>query len=126
AWHAAAHGDARARGLAERISDFLATGVLASGAVRASCMSVLPEVIYYADAVAMALHTVSALGWRDHRALADRAFRWVADQQRPDGSFARFSRGDYYVLSDRNEYPRYLAMTLYHLAERARDPRPLA
>ena len=126
AWYAQEHGDARARRLAERVSDFLATGVLPSGAVRASCASVLPEVIYYADAVAMALHAVSTPGWRDHRALADRAFRWVLAQQRPDGGFARFSRGDYHVLSDRNEYPRYLAMTLFHLAERSRDPRPLA
>ena len=126
AWFAADLGDARARAIAERLSDFLATGVLASGAVRASCASVLPEVVYYADAVGMALHTVSAQGWRDHRALADRTFRWVLAQQRPDGGFRRFSRGDYYLLSDHNEYPRYLAMTLFHLAERARDPRPLA
>ncbi len=126
AWYAHDHGDARARRLAERVSDFLATGVLASGAVRASCTSVLPEVIYYADAVAMALHAASDEGWRDHRALADRAFRWVIAQQNADGGFPRFSRGDYFLLSDRNEYPRYLAMTLFHLAERARDPRPLA
>jgi len=125
AWYAADHGDVRARLIAERVSDYLATGVLASGAVRASCASRLPEVIYYADAVAMALHTVSVLGWRDHAALADRAFRWVIAQQRSDGGFPRFSRGDYFVLADRNEYPRYLAMTLFHLAERARDPRPL-
>ena len=126
AWYAHDHGDARARRLAERVSDFLATGVLASGAVRASCTSVLPEVIYYADAVAMALHAASDKGWRDHGALADRAFRWVIAQQSADGGFPRFSRGDYFLLSDRNEYPRYLAMTLFHLAERARDPRPLA
>lgn len=125
AWYAHASGDAVARRLAERISDFLATGVRANGAVRASCTSELPEVIYYADAVALALHTVSAYGWREHSALADRAFRWVIAQQRADGGFDRFSRGDYYLLSDRNEYPRYLAMTLFHLAERARDPRPL-
>ena len=126
AWFASDHADARARAVAERLSDFLATGVLASGAVRASCSSVLPEVVYYADAVAMALHTVTALGWRDHGPLADRAFRWVLSQQRADGGFPRFSRGDYFVLSDRNEYPRYLAMTLFHLAERARDPGPRA
>ena len=97
-------------------------GVLPSGAVRASCASALPEVIYYADAVAMALWSVTRPGWRAHGALADRAFSWVMAQQRPDGSFPRFSRGDYYVLYDRNEYPRYLAMTLHHLAERARAP----
>ncbi len=126
AWFAEAHGDARARGLAVRVSDFLATGVLDSGAVRASCSSALPEVIYYADAVAMALHAVSRPGWRAHGALADRAFGWVLRQQRADGGFPRFSRGDYYVFSDRNEYPRYLAMTLFHLAERAREPGPAA
>jgi hypothetical protein len=126
AWHAADHGDARARGLAVRVSDYLATGVLPSGAVRASCGSALPEVIYYADAVAMALHAVSRPGWRAHGALADRAFGWVLRQQRADGGFPRFSRGDYYVLSDRNEYPRYLAMTLFHLAERARARGPSA
>ena len=125
AWYAQAHGDARARALATRVANFLADGVLPSGAVRASCMSVLPEVVYYADAVAMALHTVSNAGWADHHATADRAFAWVLRQQSPNGGFAAFSRGDYGVLCDRNEYPRYLAMTLYHLAERARDPRPL-
>lgn len=126
AWYAQQHGDARAQKLAEHVSDFLATGVRDDGAVRASCMSALPEVVYYADAVAMALQVVTQAGWRDHRELADRAFGWVLRQQRADGSFARFSRGDYGVLSDRNEYPRYLAMTLYHLAERARDPQRIA
>jgi hypothetical protein len=124
AWHAHEHSDEHARRIAEKVADFLATGVLASGAVRASCTSVLPEVVYYADAVAMALHTVSAHGWRAYGALADRAFRWVIAQQRPDGGFERFSRGDYHVLSDHSEYPRYLAMSLYHLAERARGPEP--
>jgi hypothetical protein len=123
AWYAQRHGDARARALAERVSDFLAGGVLPSGAVRASCAKAHPEVVYYADAVAMALHTVSAAGWRDHGALADRAFAWVMAQQRADGGFEHFSRRDYGFLSDRNEYPRYLAMTLFHLAERARGGR---
>ena len=126
AWYAAEHGDPRARALAERIAGFLAGGVLPSGAVRASCASRLPEVIYYADAVGMALRAVSALGSRDDEALADRTFRWVITQQRADGGFGRFSRGDYYLLSDRNDYPRFLAMTLFHLAERGRDPGPAA
>lgn len=125
AWHARAHGDERARALAVRLAGFLAGGVLESGAVRASCASVNPEVLYYADAVGMALHTVSSYGWADHFALADRTFRFVLGHQRADGALSPFSRGDYGVLSDRNEYPRYLAMSLYHLAERARDPRGL-
>lgn len=125
AWYAQAHGDARAQALATRVAAFLATGVRASGAVRASCARVNPEVVYYADAVAMALHTVSRAGWCDLHEPADRAFAWVLAQQSPHGGFPAFSRGDYGLLSDRNEYPRYLAMTLFHLAERAHDPRPL-
>ncbi|MEQ1834440.1 MAG: hypothetical protein ABL977_15445 [Candidatus Eisenbacteria bacterium] len=120
------HGDARAQRIAERLSDFLATGVRDKGSVRASCASIAPEVVYYADAVGMALHTVSQYGWRDHHALADRTYRWVLGLQRADGGFPWFSRADYGVLTDRNEYPRYLAMTLAHLSERARSGRPLA
>ena len=124
AWYAQQHDDARAKALAVRLAGYLVTGVLASGAVRASCGSVNPEVLYYADAVGMALHTVSAYGWADHAALADSTFAFVLSRQREDGSLQYFSRRDYGVLSDRNEYPRYLAMTLYHLSERARDARP--
>jgi hypothetical protein len=119
AWFAEATDSARARALAIRLADYLKGGVTATGAVRASCHAVLPEVVYYADAVGLALHTVTRLGWADHGVLADRAFAWVLTRQRKDGSFP-FSRGDYYVLADRNPYPRALAMTLYHLVERAR------
>lgn len=123
AWLAEAHGEPRARGLAVRIARFLTGGVTPQGAVRASCRSRRPEVVYYADAVGTALHTVTRLGWADHGALADRAFAWVLSRQREDGGFP-FSRGDYLFLADRNRYPRYLATTLYHLAERARFPDP--
>lgn len=125
AWYASEHADPRARDLSVRLAKYVATGILESGAVRASCMRAKPEVLYYADAAGMALHTVTSLGWADYGELADRAFRFVLSRQRDDGSFRYFSTGDYGILSDRNEYPRYLAMTLYHLSERARDPRPL-
>jgi len=119
AWHADGLGDPRARRLAVGLAAFLAAGVTASGAVRASCGAALPEVVYYADATGLALHTVTRLGWADHGAAADRAFGFVLGRQRPDGGLP-FSRGDYHVLSDPGPYPRYLAMSLYHLAERAR------
>ena len=125
AWYAHEHDDPRARALAVRLAGFLSGGVLPSGAARASCDRDTPEVLYYADAVGMALHTVTALGWADHAAAADRAFRFVLSRQRDDGGFRYFSRRDYGFLSDRNDYPRYLAMTMYHVAERARDARPL-
>jgi hypothetical protein len=119
AWHAEAHDDPRARALAVRVARYLAGGVTRKGAVRASCRSAVPEVVYYADAVGLALHTVTRLGWADHAEPAARAFDWVLSCQRPDGSLP-FSRGDYYLLADDNRYPRYLATTLFHLAERAR------
>lgn len=81
------------RARATRSAEFLAGGVTASGAVRTSCDAVLPEVVYHADAVGMPFHAVSRLGWANHQALADR-----------------------------NACPRYLAMRLHHLAERARAP----
>lgn len=121
AWYAREHGDARARALAVRLAGWLAGGVLPSGAVRASCAKVTPEVVYYADAVAIALHAVTSYGWADHGDAATRAFRYVVSRQRSDGGMRFFSTGDYGVLSDRNDYPRYLAMTMNHLAGRARD-----
>lgn len=124
AWHASLHGDELARTLALRVARYIATGVLESGAVRASCQRRKPEVLYYADAVGMALHTVTSLGWADYGQLADRTFRFVLSRQRANGALQYFSRGDYGVLQDRNDYPRYLAMTLYHLCQRALDARP--
>ena len=59
AWYAHATGDARARVIAVRVAGFLAGGVTESGSVRASCGSRLPEVIYYSDAVAMALQSLT-------------------------------------------------------------------
>ena len=76
-----------------------------------------------ADAVGLALHVVTAAGWANHAGAAERAFGFVRSRQRADGGFLYFSRGDYGVLTDRNEYPRYLAMSLYHLAEFARPVR---
>lgn len=118
AWFATATGDERARALSIGLADYLAGGVLRNGAVQASCHSVLPEVTYYADATGWALETVTRLGWRDHGEPADRAFEFVLGRQRADGRFP-FSRGDYKILTDRGPYPRYLAMTLFHLAQRA-------
>ena len=123
AWFAETHGDERARAIALRLASFLARGVTAQGSVRASCHARWPEVVYYADAVGTALHTVTRFGWVNHAELADRTFAWVLSRQRPDGSLP-FSRGDYVLLADRNRYPRYLATSLFHLAERARCADP--
>jgi hypothetical protein len=113
-WYEEYTHDSRALELARRSAGFLATGVLPTGASRADCHHDKPEVVYYADALGMALYFADRRGLGDYKHLARRSFDWVVQQQRSDGGMI-FSRGDYGCLSDRHAYPRYLAMTLYHL-----------
>ena len=104
----------RALKMAERAAGFLAGGMLESGASKANCFRVKPEVVHYADVLALALYEAHRQGWGNYADLVRRGFAWVLRQQGQDGGMV-FSRGDYGCLTDRNSYPRYLAMTLYHL-----------
>jgi len=88
--------------------------MLESGASKANCFRVKPEVVHYADVLALALYEAHRQGWGNYADLVRRGFAWVLRQQGQDGGMV-FSRGDYGCLTDRNSYPRYLAMTLYHL-----------
>jgi len=99
----------------EKLPIFLSKGISESGAARYDCDHERPEVPYYAAALAAALSQATVLGIGDFRSLADRAFRRVLSQQRPDGGFEFFSYGNYRVLTDARSYPRYLSMILYHL-----------
>ncbi|MBI5837816.1 MAG: hypothetical protein HZB25_11260 [Candidatus Eisenbacteria bacterium] len=118
-WHHEAHGDARAGGLARRATAYLRGGVRRGGASRCDCFHDLPEVLYYADVLALALQSGARHGVEGAAELSDRGLRWTLSRQLPSGGF-RFSRGDYGLLSDRRFYPRNLAMTLFHLLEWAR------
>jgi uncharacterized protein YyaL (SSP411 family) len=98
----------------ERLATFLSTGLGKSGAARYDCFRETPEVPYYTAVVAAALSQATAMGWGDHHEVANKAFRRVMQLQRPDGSVAFFSRGNYKVLTDRRPYVRNLAMILTH------------
>ena len=111
--------DAMALPVITGLLTFLSTGVAADGGVFYACGNRHRFVIYHAAVVAAALALARPLGLGNYDALADRALSYVRRSQRPDGG-CPYSRGDYYVLSDRRSYPRYLAMILLHTLMRAR------
>lgn len=106
------------RPVAEKLAQFLATGVTASGACRYSCGSELPRVVYHAHTLAYALSCATHWGLDDYSELSTRAYKWTLEQQRPDGSFP-FSKRDYFFLQDSRAYPANLAMAVCHLADEA-------
>jgi hypothetical protein len=124
-------GDDKVWPILEKLAQFLATGVSTSGAARYNCHHDKPEVPYYTVAVATALKRASALQLGDYRALAEKAYRWVLEQQGEDGRINFFSRGNYGFLADQRSYPRNLSMMLYHFLLEApvhqlhTEPRPL-
>lgn len=99
-----------------RLFHFLQRGVQANGACAKDCAHAGrggPEVDYYTAALGAALYEGERLGI-GKADLGERCFTRVLSRQKPDGAFA-FSRGDYGFLRDGRSYPRYLAMTLFHL-----------
>ncbi len=105
--------DSEARQIMENLAAFVAKGVTDSGACRYDCNRDVPEVSYYIAASAAALHQATEYDIGDYRAVADRAYRRVLSQQKPDGGMTFYSKDNYRFLSDRRSYPRYLSMTLY-------------
>lgn len=97
------------------LAKFLSTGITDSGACRYNCSQDKPETVYYTMAIGAALSEAARLGLGDFRANAKLAFQRVLMQQRPDGGFLFFSKGNYRILADRRSYPRHLTMVLHHL-----------
>jgi hypothetical protein len=108
-------GDQAVWSVLEELAIFLSKGISESGAARYDCHCERPEVPYYTAALAAALSQATALGLGYFRPLADRAYKRILSQQRTDGQFEFFSRGNYGLLTDRGSYPRNLSMILYHL-----------
>jgi hypothetical protein len=107
-------GDSQAQAVAEKVLSFLTTGQDSDGHVHYQCGDRSRAVIYHTAAAAAAFITADAMGIAGYRDRAERAYAWVLNQQRADGSFPH-SQWEHYVLSDRRSYPRYLAMILDHL-----------
>jgi len=103
--------------LLPRLVRFLATGVHSTGACGKDCdhaRSGGPEVDYYTAAMGAALHEGLRLRLGVRPELVDACYNRVLAHQRPEGGFNHSYR-DYGILSDVRSYPRYLAMTLFHL-----------
>ena len=69
---------------------------------------------YYTAALGSAAHYAWRMGVDPSDEIAQRCFARVLTRQRADGSFG-FSTGNYGFLRDSRSYPRYQAMTLFHL-----------
>ncbi|HET7841168.1 MAG TPA: hypothetical protein VFM21_06155 [Terriglobia bacterium] len=108
---------AGAKPILTRLWNFLRRGVQPNGSCANDCASVDgrgPEVNYYTAALGSALHYAHRLGVDPSDDAAQRCFARVLERQRTDGSYG-FSTRNYGVLRDGRSYPRYQAMTLFHL-----------
>jgi hypothetical protein len=117
AWSYALKPGGWAEKLIPKLAGFLATGVQPTGACAKNCRHAGgggPEVDYYTGAMAAALHEAQRLQLGVRPELIDACYNRLLAHQRSDGGFD-YSYRDYGWLSDHRSYPRYLAMTLFHL-----------
>ena len=110
--------------LVEKLLLFLRLGLADDGHALYECGSRYRAVTYHAAALGAAFSGAGQLGISGYDELSDRAFRYVLNRQRPDGGFP-YSQRDYFVLSDKRSYPRYLAMILFHLLSSETVPNQL-
>jgi hypothetical protein len=106
--------DPAALPLIERTLSFLRHGLAEDGHAFFDCSNRYREVTYHTAVLAQAFARARQAGIESYDFLADRAYAYLLASQRSDGGFA-FSRGDYFLFSDRRSYPRNLAMILCHL-----------
>ena len=100
-----------------KLAGFLDSSVTDGWAARYDCSNDRIEVPYYSLAVARALVESDRLGFGTDPARAAAMVDRVLSLQREDGGFRFYSRGNYRMLTDRLDYPRPLAMILFHLVE---------
>jgi hypothetical protein len=97
-----------------RTLSFLSDGLTQHGEAYYACGNHHCRVTYHTAALAAAFHVAENIGIQGYCDLARQSYARLLQMQRLDGSYA-YSRRDYWLLSDRRTYPRYLAMILYHL-----------
>jgi len=103
-----------------RVADFLALSVQEDGATQFDCTGRAIRKPYNTAAIAAALGIARRLGLRNSLQAENRAYEYVLDQQRSDGGFDYSSR-EFGFLADKRDYPRPMAMILYHLLLKASD-----
>lgn len=102
----------------KRLASFLAAGLSDKGYCRYNCSRDVPEVHYWTAALATALRMASEFKLGDYLQLSENAYQYLLTRQRSDGSF-NFSEHNYVFFNDKRSYPRYLAMLLYFMLDRA-------
>jgi len=103
--------------LLSHLAHYLETGVQRTGACAKNCSHASgggPEFDYWTAALGAALYEAMQLGLPVRAELPAACYERVLAHQKADGSFA-YSYRDYGFLADHRSYPRYLAMTLFHL-----------
>ncbi len=109
-------GDPEMLPVIEKVLAFLSGGLGRDGHALYACDNQVRAVTYHAAALAHTFIEAESLGIHGYKSLGSRASDYVLRLQRRNGGVIH-SRGDYYLLSDRRSYPRYLAMMLYHLLQ---------
>jgi len=117
--------DPRVRSIMNGLIHFLTNGITASGSAKNSCFRNLPEVHYYTAVLGAAFCKATEIDLGNYSARMERAYRRLLMFQNGDGGFG-WSRRNYWILSDRQSYPRYLAMILRHLLVRSMFSSPVA
>jgi hypothetical protein len=106
--------DVRIKAILKKILKYLSHGVNDNGSVKYDCFNANAEVIYYASAYGAAYYRANQNRLGNYLNLSDKAFNYVLNEQKDDGSFI-YSRKNYGFLKDTRSYSRYLSMILYHL-----------
>lgn len=101
----------------ELLAGFLDSSITSRWTARYDCDNDRIEVPYYTLAVARALAEAHRLGFRIDPSRPAAMVERVLSLQRDDGGFRFYSHGNYRALEDRLDYPRPLAMMLFHLVE---------
>jgi uncharacterized protein YyaL (SSP411 family) len=110
-------GDAGMLPLLRAMARFLEQGQCPDGACRNNIKRDLPEVDYYTAALGNAFLEAYQIGLGEHYLeRSQRAYQHLLLRQRPDGTWAYSERNYGGLLQDGRVYPRYMAMTLFHLA----------
>ena len=95
-------------------AQFLSTGVGVRGECYFACGKPFPNVLYHSAAIGAALLEASMREMGDYWEKAARAYKFVLDRQRSDGSFP-WSEREYLLFKDERNYPHNLVMLLWHL-----------
>ena len=106
--------DERIYHIIKRMAAFLSTGLTHRNTCRYDCFKETPEFNYWVAALGAALTKATQLGLGDYQLFSDRAYQGLLSHQSKNGEF-KFSRKNYYILSDRRSYPQQQVMILNHL-----------